>query len=80
MKVFALAGLLVLTLFLRLAFPLQGPTPPGQPETGPGGKVTTNKSVIKNRYGSGGSEYWIYEPDSPKPVAAPIADHIKPSR
>ena len=72
MKVFALAVLLILTLFLRLAFGLQGPTPPGQPETGPGGKLATNKSVIKNRYGTGGSEYWIYEPDSPKPASAPV--------
>jgi acetyl esterase/lipase len=72
MKVFAVAGLLILTLFLRLHFPLQSPTPPAQPETGPGGKVETNKSVIKNRYGTGAKEYWIYEPDSPKPATAPV--------
>ena len=72
MKVFAVAGLLVFTLFLRLHLPLQSPTPPSQPETGPGGKVETNRSVTKNRCGTGEKEYWIYEPDSPKPVTAPV--------
>jgi acetyl esterase/lipase len=28
--------------------------------------------VIKNRYEAGGDEYWIYEPDSPKPPSAPV--------
>jgi acetyl esterase/lipase len=28
--------------------------------------------VIKNRYGRGGKEYWIYEPDKPKPATAPV--------
>jgi pimeloyl-ACP methyl ester carboxylesterase len=28
--------------------------------------------VIKNRYGEGGKEYWIYEPDQPKPATAPV--------
>ena len=28
--------------------------------------------MIKNRYGQGGKEYWIYEPDRPKPKTAPV--------
>jgi acetyl esterase/lipase len=28
--------------------------------------------VTKNRYGKGGEEYWIFEPDSPKPRTAPV--------
>ena len=47
-------------------------TPPSQPQTGPGGKQYVHASVIKNRYGKGGGEYWIFEPDSPKPSTAPL--------
>src|SRR6185503_3590029 len=50
----------------------QSVTPPSQPQTGPGGKQSVHSSVIKNRYGKGGTEYWIYEPDSPKPRTAPV--------
>jgi len=50
----------------------QSVTPPSQPQTGPGGKQYVHASVIKNRYGKGGQEYWIYEPDSPKPRTAPV--------
>jgi pimeloyl-ACP methyl ester carboxylesterase len=28
--------------------------------------------VTKNRYGTGGQEYWIFEPESPKPASAPL--------
>lgn len=48
------------------------PTPPPQPETGPGGKKKPHAAVIKSRYGQGGNEYWIYEPDRPKPKTAPV--------
>jgi pimeloyl-ACP methyl ester carboxylesterase len=47
-------------------------TPPSQPQTGPGGKQYVHASVIKNRYGKGGEEYWLFEPDSPKPRTAPL--------
>jgi dienelactone hydrolase len=50
----------------------QLPTPPAQPESGPGGKQLAHATVVKNRYGSGGKEYWIYEPNSPKPKSAPV--------
>lgn len=50
----------------------QTPTPPLQPETGPGGKQYLHKDVTKNRYGKGGKEYWIFEPDSPRPRTAPV--------
>ena len=46
--------------------------PPSQPLTGPGGKQYAHASVTKNRYGKGGQEYWIYEPDSPRPRTAPV--------
>src|SRR5690242_21903816 len=47
-------------------------TPPSQPTTGPGGKQYVHASVTKNRYGKGAPEYWIYEPDDPKPASAPV--------
>src|SRR6185437_8388974 len=50
----------------------QSATPPPQPLTGPGGKQSAHASVTKNRYGKGGQEYWIFEPDSPKPPSAPV--------
>lgn len=54
----------------------QTPRPPSQPESGPGGKQYAHGGVIKNRYGSGGEEYWIFEPDSPKPKSAPLVVFI----
>lgn len=50
----------------------QTATPPSQPQTGPGGKQYAHTAVTKNRYGSGGKEYWIFEPDSPRPRSAPV--------
>ena len=47
-------------------------TPPSQPLTGPGGREYVHAAVTKNRYGKGGQEYWIFEPDSPKPRTAPV--------
>jgi pimeloyl-ACP methyl ester carboxylesterase len=50
----------------------QNATPPSQPQTGPGGKQYVHSNVTKNRYGKGGEEYWIFEPDSPRPRTAPL--------
>ena len=47
-------------------------TPPSQPSTGPGGAQYSHADVTKNHYGQGGQEYWIFEPDSPKPRSAPV--------
>jgi acetyl esterase/lipase len=65
-------GFLVLLLSIPSLSFSQTATPPPQPETGPGGKQATHASVIKNKYGKGSKEYWIYEPDSPKPASAPV--------
>ena len=68
----------ILRLILVLILSLSGqsvtsrPFPPPQPETGPGGRQAPHSAVIKNRYGKGGTEYWIYEPDKPKPTQAPV--------
>ena len=50
----------------------EAPRGPAQPATGPGGAETTHRAVTKQRYGEGGGEYWLYEPDAPKPEAAPV--------
>src|SRR5262245_31794079 len=64
--------LLVLVLSISsLAFS-QTPTPPPQTENGPGGRQAVHASVIKNKYAKGSKEYWIYEPDSPRPATAPL--------
>ncbi len=65
-------GLLVLLLSIHSLSFSQTATPPPQPEKGPGGKQQAHTAVIKNKYGKGSKEYWIYEPDSPKPASAPV--------
>ena len=59
-------------LSLALVLFSQGVTPPLQPSNGPGGSQYSHTSVTRNRYGKGGQEYWIFEPDSPKPRSAPV--------
>ena len=68
----SLALFLILVLFALTIFSSQNPTPPSQPATGPGGKQYVHASVTKNRYGKDGEEYWIFEPDNPKPASAPL--------
>lgn len=67
-------AILILTLVLLSLATVssQGVTPPLQPPSGPGGSQYSHTSVIKNHYGQGGQEYWIFEPDSPKPRSAPV--------
>jgi len=65
-----------LVLFSLTIFSAQRATPPLQPDTGPGSKQYVHATVTKNRYGTGNEEYWIFEPDSPKPASAPIVVFI----
>ena len=67
-----LIAFLVLAVMIRSVYVAQLPTPPAQPETGPGGKKAAHAGVIKNRYRERAKEYWIYEPDKPKPATAPV--------
>lgn len=67
------ASLIVVTLLFTLTIlSSQRPTPPSQPASGPGGKQYVHSGVTKNRYGKGGEEYWIFEPDAPRPASAPV--------
>jgi acetyl esterase/lipase len=64
---------LLVLLFSQSSFSYQtAVTAPQQPEKGPGGKDYKHASVSKKRFGEGANEYWIYEPDSPKPKSAPL--------
>lgn len=65
------ATLLITFLLSSIALP-QTVLPPPQPDAGPGGKPRAHASVIKKRYREGAKEYWIYEPDAPKPRSAPL--------
>lgn len=68
-KIVSLTVLLALSLTTAFA---QSAIPPTQPATGPGGKQYVHAKVTKNRYGTGNQEYWIFEPDTPKPATAPV--------
>jgi predicted esterase len=48
------------------------PTPPNQPSSGPGGSDYSHDGVKESRYKWGAHQYWIFEPDSPKPESAPL--------
>lgn len=48
------------------------PTPPNQPTSGPGGSDYSHNGVRESRYKWGAHQYWIFEPDSPKPESAPL--------
>jgi pimeloyl-ACP methyl ester carboxylesterase len=72
-RLFGPAVLSLTLIFLSLTIvSSQSITPPSQPQNGPGGSQYIHANVTKNRYGTGGEEYWIYEPDSPKPRTAPV--------
>jgi pimeloyl-ACP methyl ester carboxylesterase len=69
---FVALALFALTIVSAPLLSPQAPTPPLQPASGPGGKQYAHTEVTKNRYGKGGQEYWIFEPDAPKPATAPV--------
>jgi pimeloyl-ACP methyl ester carboxylesterase len=48
------------------------PTPPGQPEQGPGGSSYKHAQVVGKAYGTGPTAYWIFEPAEPTPKTAPL--------
>src|SRR5262245_16876298 len=50
----------------------QGFSPTLQLSSGPCDSQYSHTSFTKNRYGKSGQEYWIFEPDSPKPRTAPV--------
>ena len=49
-----------------------GPSPPEQPNDGPGGSNYSHNGVLKNRYRWGARQFWIFEPTDPTPESAPL--------
>ena len=67
-----LALIILLTVFpLLLDLPQQKPSQPTQPYSGPGGSDYQYSGVNVTSYGEGENQYWIFEPDTPKPLSAP---------
>lgn len=66
------ASLVTLVLFSLTIVSVQRISPPSQPTAGPGGKQYAHAGATRNRYGAGTREYWIFEPDAPKPASAPL--------
>lgn len=63
----------ILTIFLIYAyFEEQKPSQPTQPSSGPGGSEYQYGNVNVTNYGEGENQYWIFEPNSPKPSSAPV--------
>lgn len=65
--------LLALFLLVLTSACAELPTPPAQPATGPGGKDYRHASVRKlGPFGEGAKAFWLYEPETPAPVSAPV--------
>jgi len=47
-------------------------TPPAQPASGPGGADYAHRSVSTSIHGFGDLQYYLFEPDNPKPQTAPL--------
>ncbi|HWO23027.1 MAG TPA: alpha/beta fold hydrolase [Kofleriaceae bacterium] len=54
----------------------EGPAPPAQPATGPGGAEYPHGGARVRTYGSGEEQYWLYEPAMPAPDAAPVLVYL----
>ena len=66
---------LILTFMLAITGNIMAadpPTPPTQPLSGPGGRDYPSAAMTMHRYGSGPTEYWIFEPANPPPKSAPV--------
>ena len=48
------------------------PSPPGQPKRGPGSSDYRHAEVKSALHGKGETQYWLFEPASPVPKAAPV--------
>ncbi|MGF3554678.1 MAG: alpha/beta hydrolase family protein [Thermoplasmatota archaeon] len=64
---------LLMTLFIENNTAKVGdPSPPNQPPNGPGGSDYKHNKVKISRYKWGARQFWIFEPDDPKPEKAPL--------
>ena len=68
----AMRALLILLCFTVHSLAAEKPTPPPQPAQGPGGSDYPHAAVRESKYGSGGTEYHLFEPAEPAPDSAPV--------
>ena len=47
-------------------------SPPAQPQEGPGGRHYTHRRVIGSVHGYGDLQFYLFQPDDPKPNTAPL--------
>ena len=66
------AGIILLPNAGSVVTTLDGPMPPDQPTSGPGGSDYSHEGVQKSSYKWGAEQYWIFEPIGPKPESAPL--------
>ena len=62
----------LLPLLLATVGFCEPPSPPDQPSEGPGGAKYAHASMRESQHGSGGEEYWIFEPEAPSATNAPL--------
>jgi len=72
MLILCIICLLITPLIDSVLAKVDEPTPPTQPTSGPGGSDYSHATVKQSRYKLGARQYWIFEPDSPKPESAPL--------
>jgi hypothetical protein len=51
---------------------LDGPRPPAQPASGPGGADYAHAAIAVERFGEDAQMCWIFSPESPQPEIAPV--------
>ncbi len=71
MRAFLALLMVVLSSLLSVAASCNA-VPPGQPDSGPGGSTYVHAAVVENVYGSGVTQYRLFEPSQPAPTSAPL--------
>mgnify|MGYP003589044568 CR=1 FL=1 len=64
--------IVVLGIAIWSASAVAAPTPPKQPQKGPGGFDYKHRAATMASYGTGADGYWIYRPAEPAPKTAPV--------
>jgi len=65
-------GMILFSSTVPASVSFDGPRPPDQPTSGPGGADYSHSGYEKSRYKWGARQYWIFEPTNPKPESAPL--------
>lgn len=62
----------ILALGFIIPLASKAASPPEQPNAGPGGTIYKHKEASKKVYGDGAKQFWLYEPQNPRPMSAPL--------